>query len=213
MKMPNLSLGRQTLCSLTFKSSIGVETCAMKFLNSVPSRSAFIALTSVLVLVGCSDELATPTDVILAELDVSRLPPGVHAVITVPGLRIEGGGTTARLHLIPIGGEYEVASFQGELEWSPDEFEITEVEQFENILVAWNLVRPGLIRFAGVAVEGIGVEPFLRLNIETSGKLSSEMFEIRIEELIKADGFEDLLPEYASGSHPTLARSLVGVMQ
>jgi hypothetical protein len=176
-------------------------------------RRTLTIATAGLVLSACDEDLKTPTGFDQTELDVSLLAPGVHAVITMPDLRLEGGPTEARLHLIPVGIESGIGSFQGELEWDPERVRVIPGDSPGGIMVAWNLVRPGLIRFAGASVTGVGLEPILEFTVDAQQEVSAEMFSIRVEELVGSSEFTNVLPQFVRRPHPALVESLVGVLR
>lgn len=168
-----------------------------------------LVLPSVLLaVVACQDEVTAPLSSGLP-IELQRLEQGIHPVLSIPALDRTGGGELVEihLHLRSVDVEGPVASYQGEFRFDPDALSVIEGRFPEGLLGAWNEVEPGLVRFAGVSLEGLGEGAALTLTVETHRSLAAGDFQINVEEVVMAEGFTDLTDQVVRRDVPILTRA------
>lgn len=160
-----------------------------------------LLLLPLCALLACHDDLVEPDQPALPE-EISTLPPGIHPVLSIPGLDAVGPGTSfvLRVHLFAVGLDDPVASYQGELHFDPDALEIQGGSVPDGILGAWNLTDPGVIRFAGATLEGVGDRPVVELDARAKRRLRAQDFTVTLEEVVAADGFRALTAQVTNGA-------------
>lgn len=162
----------------------------------------------VLALVACEDDVTAPLSAGLP-IELQQLEQGIHPVLSIPALDRTGGGALVEIyvHLRSVGVEGPVASYQGEFRFDPDALSVVEGRFPEGLLGAWNEVEPGLIRFAGISLEGLGDGVALTLTVDTHRALAARDFQINIEEVVRAEGFTDLTDQVVRRDAPILTRT------
>lgn len=133
------------------------------------------------------------------------IAPGIHPVLVV--VSQSGGEATVELHLKRVEVTERIASFQGELRYDAGKLALRESGVPQGITGASNEVEKGRLRFAGISVEGIEAGAVLRLTFSTTESVRAEHFELKMEELIANQGFQDLAPRIQMGARPTLSVS------
>lgn len=147
-----------------------------------------VVALSFLVFSACQDEVVRPDQGALPE-EIASLPPGIHPIVSIPGLEtaVVGSSITLRVHLHSVDIEDEVASYQGVFVYEPDVLEIQTGSFPDGILGAWNQIEPGRIRFAGAVLEGIGTRPILELRGRLKRMPAKDDFFVQIEEVVAAE--------------------------
>jgi hypothetical protein len=185
-------------------------------MSTVSRFSRLLVLPFVLVAsAACEDdEVTAPLSTDLPS-ELVNLAQGIHPVLSIPELGRTGGGELVeiRIHVHSVNVEGDVASYQGEFRFDPEALSIVEGEFPEGLLGAWNEIEPGLIRFAGVTLEGLGEGVALTLVAETHRALTAPDFEIDLEELVSSEGFTDLTDQVVGRDTPILTRYILGVEQ
>ena len=139
--------------------------------------------------------------------ELEGLAKGLHPVVSVPGLGSwsQGSPTTIRLHLQAVDVPGTVQSYQGELRYDPDRLQVREAAFPDGFLGAWNVVEPGVLRFAGVTLEGVDVRPVVELTVTAAQRPSATDFQVVLEEVVGSDAdgtFQDLTPQVVTRSNP-----------
>lgn len=158
-----------------------------------------------IVVWGCQDEPTAPGLGALP-VEVQHLGTGIHPVLALPGLEFGTPERVSRirLHLFEVGQDNPLASYQGELRYDPKAVEVVEGSFPEGLLGAWNLVEPGLIRFAGIAPDGLNGVAALDLKVRALRLPSARDFQVQIEELVGMNGFVELTDRVAASPSPVL---------
>jgi hypothetical protein len=168
-------------------------------------RRASIVLPAVVatVLLGCSDLLGTEQELALNPFE--RLDPGIHPVLVTAE-----NGTEARveLHLKRVDVDDKVASYQGELTYDAETLVLSGGEIPSGITGAWNEVEKGKVRFAGVSLGGIEEGAVLTLTFTAQRALDASDFELKMEEIVAVEGFQNLTTRVNQRSaQPLFSRS------
>lgn len=130
-----------------------------------------------------------------------ELAPGIHPAVVL-GARA-GDTVRAELRLHQVQMSARVSSFQGELAYDAGELELAGAELPRGLMVAWNEVERGKIRFAGATTEGLGGEPMLVLRFVPRAVVSAALFELRMEEIVaEAEGFQDVTARVVARERP-----------
>jgi hypothetical protein len=174
----------------------------------VAVAAAVIALP--LFLGACEDEPLSGHRAEEAELP--ELPPGIHPVISVPDAQEWQAGQPSRvaLHLIAVEVDEGVNSAQGDLFYDHEELDLQEVKFPQGLMGAWNEVEEGHVRFAGISLDVIGDRPVLEMSISSARPLQARDFEVRLDEIVTAEGFENLTNLVSERDVPVLVRGRVG---
>jgi hypothetical protein len=101
---------------------------------------------------------------------------------------------TMQLQFKRVAVAEKIASFQGEISYDTTEMRLTDASVPSRITGAWNEVRPGTIRFTGLAVSGIDSGAVLNLQFSVRKPLAAEALSLKMEEIV-ADDFADLKPK------------------
>ena len=169
----------------------------------------FLALVS--GIGACEDEATNPAG--LAEEgipDLEALEPGIHTVFLAPSLTSahRGEPLSMSVHLLGVGIEEEIASYQGEIRYDSGKVQIGTIGVPDGLMAVWNQVEEGLIRFAGVAIEGLSTSPILLFELTSDGPVHPSDFEVEIEEIIASEGFKDLTGNASSAKEPVITSQL-----
>jgi hypothetical protein len=165
-------------------------------------------LPAVVALSACKDDLAKPLDR-LGDQDpavLKDLPPGIYPVFSALGWTTEkrGGPFHTSVYLIPVKIAEEIGSYQGELQYDPNSVSINDVQVPPGLMAVWNEVAPGVIRFAGISVEGLAKSPILLFDVDSDGPIRATHFKVRVEEVVAAREFVNLTGEVATQEAPIL---------
>ncbi|HEU0053564.1 MAG TPA: hypothetical protein VFQ39_10320 [Longimicrobium sp.] len=164
-----------------------------------------LALMLAATLAACGDDGGTnvkpkPVD------PTENLSTGIHPVL----IASDPGPTTSyiTLQLRPVRIEARIAGYQGELTYDPATLELTGAEFPSGVEGAWNLASPGVVRFAGTALEGVDAQgTVLLLRYIRKGTVTDQAFTVSVAELVGNASLDDLLPLYVSRDHPLLVES------
>ena len=169
--------------------------CAAK-----PPRLTLLLFLAVATL-ACEDDLVEPDQQSIPE-EILSLPPGIHPVISLPGLDDVRAGTSfvLRVHLYAVDVADGVASYQGEFRFDPDAMEVTGGHFPDGVLGAWHQTGPGVVRFAGATMEEIGDRPAVELIATAKRGLKSQDFAVTLEEVVGTEGFRGLMDQVAPGA-------------
>ncbi|HEX8362692.1 MAG TPA: hypothetical protein VF613_21400 [Longimicrobium sp.] len=130
-----------------------------------------------------------------------ELAPGIHPAVVL-GARA-GDTVRAELRLHQVGMSAVVSSFQGELAYDAGEMELADVELPRDVMVAWNKVEEGKIRFAGATTEGLRSEPMLVLRFVPRSAMSAASFKLHMEEIVaEAEGFQNVTARVVPRERP-----------
>jgi hypothetical protein len=155
-------------------------------MSTVTLRRAAIAASLALVISACSDE----------DRDLPGEPqftePGIHPVLVVAAQNATTA--TMRLELKRVAVAEKIASFQGEISYDTTQMRLTDASVPARITGAWNEVRPGTVRFTGLAVSGIDSGAVLTLQFAATRPVAAEALSLKMEEIV-ADDFADLKPK------------------
>ena len=169
-------------------------------MNRPEIRARRWAAAAVLALLGaCDNTLQTQTETPI-------LPPGVHAVVVVAPAAA-GAPAEVQLHLRRQGVESPLASYQGELRYDVSRLTVQGGGFPAGVVGAWNEVEPGRIRFAAAAPEGLGGTLALTLRATPRGEIGESAFQVRLDELGGAAGFENLTARAVQREHPLFSAS------
>jgi hypothetical protein len=174
-------------------------------MHSNQLRRAALALALAAFAAACGDDGGTnakpkPVD------PTENLPTGIHPVI----IASDPGPTTSyiTLQLRPVRIEAKVAGYQGELTYDATLLELTGADFPAGVEGAWNLASPGVVRFAGTALEGVdGQGTVLNLRYIRKSPVTDQAFTVRVAELVGNANLDDLLPLYVDRDHPVLVDS------
>jgi hypothetical protein len=147
-------------------------------------------------------------------LELNDLRPGFHPVLSSPELSewTAGAPVFLRFHLVDVDVGADVQSIQGELRYDAKVMEPIALEFPEGILGAWNEVEPGTIRYAGVAVDGVGDRAFFELLVEAKRPIQRHHLKMTVEEVVGTLGeetFRDVTPQVAAQEETILTTDLV----
>jgi len=165
-------------------------------------------LAVVLALSACEDDPAKP-HALTGDGDpvvLKDLPPGIYPVFSAPGWtsRKPGVPIHTSVRLIGVKMDEKIASYQGELRYDPKTVTIKDVQVPNGLMAVWNETEPGVIRFAGVSVEGLAEVPILLFDIESDGPIRAADFRVRLEEVVAAKDFANLTDAVAKQDAPVL---------
>lgn len=181
-----------------------------------PLVRSILAL-SLLFLVGlsvaCRDDVIDPGQAPVTQ-SIDDLPPGIHPVLSIPGLGDAAPGSTLEihLHLVAVEVEGDIASYQGEFRYDPEVLNVTGAAFPDGILGAWNEVSSGVIRLAGITPEGVGSEAATMFTATVLRRPSADDFEVELEEIVTGT-FEDLSEEVSARPAPVLTDAVLDSVQ
>jgi len=165
-----------------------------------------VLIVGVVGMSGCAEDPVSVTRSKDAEV-LAALPAGIHPILWIP--EINAAARThrreVRLYLWPQGVDDRVAAFQGEIRMAQG-LQALDVSFPEGVLGAWNVVEPGRLRFAGVALEGVGSGAALLLRLGPGPALSSEVFQVTVERVAAAGTLADLTSRVVRREHPVVVR-------
>lgn len=168
-----------------------------------------VSLIPILVL-ACHDDLVESDPYGLPE-EIKALPPGLHPVISIPDLGqfVPGSVIKISIHLHAVDVSSAIASYQGEFGFPPDLLTIVRGDFTDEVLGAWNETSPGIVRFAGAVLDGVGSRPILELTVRATRRPSPNDFTVVIEEAIGAGQFADLTSMIPSETTPVLTEAVL----
>jgi hypothetical protein len=117
--------------------------------------------------------------------------PQVRAVAAVAAGE---GGPRVELRLARAPSAPAVGSFSGELRFDPGTLTLDGGEVPAGLLVLWNQVEPGRVRFAGASTEGFGDGAVLVLRFRGRGAVPADAFRVRLEEAFGVNARVRLAP-------------------
>jgi hypothetical protein len=117
--------------------------------------------------------------------------PQVRAAATVTA---DEAGPRVELRLARAPSAPAVGSFAGELRFDPGTLALAGGEVPAGLLVLWNEVEPGRVRFAGASTEGFGDGPVLVLRFRGRGGVPADAFGVRLEEAFGVNARVRLAP-------------------
>lgn len=160
------------------------------------TRAGGTLLLALAALAAC-DDAAAPT----AVEPPAVLGRGIHPLVVLAG----SAGDTARveLRLLQVEMEAEISSYQGELAYDTTRLAFAGAEVPGKVMVAWNPVAPGRVRFAGASLDGMGEAPMVVLRFIPRGLVGADLFKLRLEEVVAEEGsFQNLTTQIVSRDRP-----------
>lgn len=131
--------------------------------------------------------------------------PGIHPLLSAPGWSsLAGGPLLVRLELKSVEVPGSIASYEGTLRYNAEKIQLNRASVPEGLTGVFNEIEPGMIRFAGVSLDGMGGLPILLLEVESDIPISPEDFQVELQEIIGSEGFNDLTDRVVPRSHPVL---------
>ena len=166
------------------------------------SRSAAtLALLCTSLALGSCDSPAEPGDE-----DVLRdLGPGIHPILVLASQT--SGEATLELHLERVEVDVTVSGFQGELTFDTRHLTFVDGTLPGHITGAWHEVERGRLRFAGIALDGVGDDVVLALRFRTRKQVSAEAFTLRLEEVIATSKPEVVTSRVVTRQRPLFSRT------
>ena len=167
------------------------------------STLSMILPLALLALGACKDRTVAPS---ATRPELQGLGPGIHPVLSIPDLASSAAGQTLQvsLHLEGVQIDKPVSSYQGEFRFDPDALSVVSGSFPKGILGAWNEIEPGRIRFAGVAMDGLGETAALGLTVQAKRPLQATDFHVAMEEVTSVEGFTDLTQKVVTQDAPIL---------
>lgn len=159
---------------------------------------------ALLVLGACGDTISNARPG--TEPPAEQGPPGITPQMVV--VSESADVATVELRLRRVGVTQPIASVQGVLTYDDRALDLAGAETGAGVTGAWNEVRPGVIRFSGVALGGLGDAAVVRLRFSAAAAVRAEQFSVTLEEVIAAEGFENLTTRAAAPGQPDLAREV-----
>jgi hypothetical protein len=155
------------------------------------------AFALALAALAACDDAAAPT--------VVEPPPvlgrGIHPLVVLAGSAGDTARVELRLHQVEM--KAEVSSFQGELAFDTTRLALAGAEVPEKLMVVWNPVAAGRVRFAGASLDGLGEAPMVVLRFIPSGRVSADLFKLRLEEVVAEEGsFQNLTTQIVARERP-----------
>lgn len=171
---------------------------------------AALAMCGLVVAMACQDQVVAPSALELGNPELADLPPGIHAVLAIPGLETAAPSqiTRVRLHLVEVAQEQTVASWQGELRYDAEGMEILDAAFADGLVGAWHLVEPGRLRFAGIALEGLKGTAALELTVRAGRVPRRGDFTVKLEEVVGREGFAVLTGQVVQGQETRVVAAL-----
>lgn len=161
-------------------------------------RPALALLLLAPLFAACKDATATPKPPVDP---TSELGTGIHPIIVAD----EPGPTTSyvSLQLRPIRLDATVAAYAGELTYDAQKLELTGAQFPTGVTGAWHLVSPGVVRFAGVTVDGTDADgTALDLRYVRRGAIDASTFSVKVGELVGIGTLDDLMPLFVDRNNP-----------
>lgn len=157
-------------------------------------RGGAIALA--LAMAAC-DDAAAPTAV--------EPPPvlgrGIHPLVVLAASAGDTARVELRLHQVEM--KAEISSFQGELAYDTTRLAFAGAEVPGKLMVAWNPVAAGRVRFAGASLDGMGDAPMVVLRFVPAGEVSADLFRLSLEEVVAEEGsFQNLTSQIVARERP-----------
>lgn len=138
--------------------------------------------------------------------ELRGLPPGIHPVLTLPaGAPRPQEITRIRLHLYQVGQQDRIASWQGVIHYDPEAVEVVDGAFAEGLMGAWNVVEPGVLRFAGISLEGVGNAAAVELTVKALRHLRASDFRVELEEVVSTAAFTDVTETVSTAPAPLLS--------
>lgn len=157
----------------------------------------------VAALMGCSDLMGT--EQVVVEDPLRGAEAGIHPVLIVAAE--SGDEATVELLLKRVDMQSTVASYQGELEYETGALTLVNATIPAGITGTWNEVEKGRVRFAGVALAGIGEGAVLTLRFAARSTVDAGVFRLSIEEITATENFLDLTDTVHQAERPLFSRS------
>jgi hypothetical protein len=155
--------------------------------GAVPRQQTLLHLLIALgiVLSGCRDKLIEPAAGLPSVEELAQeLGPGIHPVVALPTASAwRSGQAPIRIHLLAVDMDVRVQSYQGWIRFDPELMEVLDGSSPEGILGAWNEVKPGDVRFAGVSLEGVGDDHVLELGVKARRPLVAGDLTLSLDEV------------------------------
>lgn len=132
---------------------------------------------------------------------IVELAPGIHPAVVL----VSPAGDTARveLRLHQVQTSARISSFQGELGYDAARLALAGAELPANVMVAWNEVGAGKVRFAGATAEGLGDAPMITLRFIPRGAVTAELFKLAMEEVVaEKEGFQNVTAQVVARERP-----------
>jgi hypothetical protein len=133
------------------------------------------------------------------------LGPGIHPVVVLANQTGSSARVEVRLKKVEVPGT--IASYQGELGFDTQGLTLVGAELPQGVMGAWNETRPGVVRFAGAAMNGIGDGPVLVLRFTAKGTVKADAFTIRMEEVVASNDFTNLTAKVIAREHPLFSNT------
>ena len=174
-------------------------------MTAINGRGRWTALAAMVLALGACNDLPSEGKTAQQPPVLRFDEPGIYPVLVVAGQ--EGETATVELHLKRVEVKDEVASFQGELRYDAKRMTLTGTEIPAGITGASNEAEPGVLRFAGVSLDGIERGAVLTLKLRASAPVAADAFELRMQEIV-AETFQDLAPQLRQpGTRPLLTHA------
>jgi hypothetical protein len=158
-------------------------------------------LGAAVLLLACAD-----TESKVAPTEPALTTPGIHPVVVVASQT--GGEAKLELRLERVAVVSKIASYQGELTYDRAALQLKSASIPAGITGAWNEVRPGVLRFTGVAVDGVPDGAVLAMTFAASAPVEAKAITLKMEELVASEGFADLKAQLRQqGASPMLSRA------
>lgn len=157
---------------------------------------ALLVALGMAALAACEDA-AAPTTV--------EPPPvlgrGIHPLVVLAGSAGDTARVELRLHQVEM--KAEISSFQGELAFDTTRLALAGAEVPGKLMVVWNPVAGGRVRFAGASLDGMGDAPMVVLRFIPTGAVSADLFKLRLEEVVADEGsFQNLTTQVVARERP-----------
>lgn len=161
-------------------------------------RAASIAILG--ALAGCSDLFESRPRV-----DVQPTTPGIHPLLVIA--EEAGGRATLEIHLRSVQVAEKISSYQGELTYDRSRLRLESASVPSGVTGVWHEVKPGTVRLAGVAVDGMQGEKVLVMRFQATGAVQADAFELRMEELVASQAFRRMDGALRQRARPLLLRN------
>jgi hypothetical protein len=145
-------------------------------------------------VLGCRDaQKAVATD-----FDIPT--PGEAGLYPSLGVTVSDDATVANLALLQVGSAFDVASYQGEVQYDVKALKLVEASFPHAVNGAVFEVSPGRLRFVGTADAGLGAAPLLTLRFGAGGEIKRGAVNVLLEEVTAAGDLADLTAQVKNGT-------------
>lgn len=127
-----------------------------------------------------------------AGLPAAAQTPREPQVRAVAAVTAEAAGARVEVRLVRAPSAPLVGSFSGEVTFDP-RFAVAGAELPDGLLLDWNAVAPGRVRFAGISTSGVGDGVVLTLHLR-GGVASPAPTAVRLTEATGTDARVRLAP-------------------